>query len=51
MTGGYDILADLLRAKPDLINMTGFETIFEFLGLNFRTPEYVSSSIAAPYAQ
>ncbi|KAH9925795.1 beach-domain-containing protein [Fomitopsis serialis] len=37
--GGYDILADLLRNKPDLINMTGFETIFEFLGLNFRSPD------------
>ncbi|KZT70568.1 beach-domain-containing protein [Daedalea quercina L-15889] len=36
---GYDILADLLRAKPDIINVTGFETLFEFLGLNFRSPD------------
>ena len=38
-TGGYDILANILRNKTHIINMTGFETLFEFLGLNFRTPE------------
>ena len=38
-TGGYDILANILRGKSQIINMTGFETLFEFLGLNFRTPE------------
>ncbi|ESK93353.1 beige beach domain-containing protein [Moniliophthora roreri MCA 2997] len=36
---GYDILADILRSKAQMINMTGFETLFEFLGVNFRTPE------------
>ena len=40
-TGGYDILADTLRRKCQLINMTGFETLFEFLGMNFRSPESV----------
>lgn len=39
--GGYEILADILRHKSALINMTGFETLFEFLGLSFRSPEYV----------
>ncbi|KAG6889353.1 hypothetical protein C0992_005581 [Termitomyces sp. T32_za158] len=34
--GGYEILADLLRSKAELINVTGFETLFEFLGMNFR---------------
>ncbi|KAF8621252.1 hypothetical protein AX15_007913 [Amanita polypyramis BW_CC] len=37
---GYDILACILRAKAQLINLTGFETIFEFLGINFRSPEH-----------
>lgn len=37
--GGYDILADILRKKCQLINMTGFETLFEFLGMNFKSPE------------
>lgn len=36
---GYDVLAALLRSKSHLINMTGFETLFEFLGLNFRSPD------------
>ncbi|KAF8652783.1 hypothetical protein AX16_004175 [Volvariella volvacea WC 439] len=36
---GYDVLGDMLRAKSQLINMTGYETLFEFLGMNFRTPE------------
>ncbi|KIY47744.1 beach-domain-containing protein [Fistulina hepatica ATCC 64428] len=36
---GYDILADILRRKAFLINMTTFETMFEFLGVNFRSPE------------
>ncbi|EEB97071.1 hypothetical protein MPER_03688 [Moniliophthora perniciosa FA553] len=39
---GYDILADILRSKAQMINMTGFETLFEFLGINFRTPESVT---------
>lgn len=39
--GGYDILADILRLKAEMINMTSFETLFEFLGLNFRSPEFV----------
>ena len=37
--GGYEILADILRRKSDLINLTSFEILFEFLGLNFRSPE------------
>ncbi|RPD65419.1 beach-domain-containing protein [Lentinus tigrinus ALCF2SS1-7] len=37
---GYDILADILRKKCHLINMTGFETLFEFLGMNFRSPDH-----------
>lgn len=39
--GGYEILADMLRQKSQLINMTSFETLFEFFGLSFRSPEYV----------
>jgi hypothetical protein len=41
--GGYEILANILRTKSQMINMTGFETLFEFLGLNFRSPESVCS--------
>jgi len=40
-SGGYEILADILRGKSQMINISGFETLFEFLGLNFRSPEYV----------
>ncbi|KAG6831011.1 hypothetical protein H0H92_013198 [Tricholoma furcatifolium] len=36
---GYEILADILRSKAHLINVTGFETLFEFLGMNFRFPD------------
>ncbi|KAG6816009.1 hypothetical protein H0H87_009501 [Tephrocybe sp. NHM501043] len=36
---GYEILANILRSKAQLINLTGFETLFEFLGLNFRFPD------------
>ncbi|KAG5653218.1 hypothetical protein H0H81_001695 [Sphagnurus paluster] len=36
---GYEILADILRGKAAMINVTGFETLFEFLGLNFRFPD------------
>jgi len=39
--GGYEILMDILRTKSQMVNMTSFETLFEFLGLNFRSPEYV----------
>lgn len=42
---GYDILASMLKARTHLINMTSFETLFEFLGLNFRTPEYAWPSV------
>jgi hypothetical protein len=38
--GGYEILANILRGKSQIINISGFETLFEFLGLNFRSPEY-----------
>ncbi|KAJ3925756.1 MAG: hypothetical protein NXY57DRAFT_979389 [Lentinula lateritia] len=37
--GSYDILADTLRSKADMINMTSSETVFEFFGLNFRSPD------------
>jgi hypothetical protein len=37
--GGYEILSEILRKKGELINMTSYETIFEFLGMNFKTPE------------
>ena len=43
--GGYEILAWMLRTKVQLINLTGFETIFEFLGINFRSPEFVASPL------
>ncbi|KIK26284.1 hypothetical protein PISMIDRAFT_271223 [Pisolithus microcarpus 441] len=36
---GYDALANILRSKGALINMTSFETLFEFLGLSFRSPD------------
>ncbi|KAJ3536167.1 hypothetical protein NM688_g6872 [Phlebia brevispora] len=36
---GYEILADILRRKSDLINLTSFEILFEFLGLSFRSPD------------
>ncbi|KAF9449865.1 beach-domain-containing protein [Macrolepiota fuliginosa MF-IS2] len=36
---GYEILADVLRRKSQIINLTSFEVIFEFLGINPRTPE------------
>ncbi|KZT02850.1 beach-domain-containing protein [Laetiporus sulphureus 93-53] len=36
---GYDLLAQMLRGKSQLINITGYETLFEFLGLNFRNPD------------
>ncbi|KAI6157101.1 hypothetical protein BKA82DRAFT_965252 [Pisolithus tinctorius] len=36
---GYDALANILRSKGHLINVTSFETLFEFLGLSFRSPD------------
>ncbi|KAI6126006.1 hypothetical protein EDD17DRAFT_1521466 [Pisolithus thermaeus] len=36
---GYDALANILRSKGSLVNMTSFETLFEFLGLSFRSPD------------
>ncbi|KAG2135261.1 hypothetical protein DEU56DRAFT_888131 [Suillus clintonianus] len=36
---GYDVLASTLKARSHLINMTSFEILFEFLGLNFRSPD------------
>ncbi|KAF9029661.1 hypothetical protein BDZ89DRAFT_1159737 [Hymenopellis radicata] len=36
---GYEISTDILRSKAQMINMTSFETLFESIGLNFRTPE------------
>ncbi|KAH7912895.1 hypothetical protein BJ138DRAFT_1124827 [Hygrophoropsis aurantiaca] len=37
---GYDVLANLLQMRSHLINMTAFETLFELLGLNFRSPDH-----------
>jgi hypothetical protein len=37
--GGYELLAEMLRSKAQIINMTAFETLFEFLGVNFTSPE------------
>ncbi|PPQ75051.1 hypothetical protein CVT24_010464 [Panaeolus cyanescens] len=37
---GYEILGDILRSKATLINLTTFETLFEFLGINFNIPEH-----------
>ncbi|KAF4609487.1 hypothetical protein D9613_012349 [Agrocybe pediades] len=36
---GYEILCDILRRKAQLINLTAFETLFEFLGINFNSPD------------
>lgn len=33
---------EILRSKVELINMTSFETLFEAVGINFRSPEYVT---------
>lgn len=46
--GGYDILAAILRRKAHLINLTAFESLFEFFGLNFNVPE--QSTIINPVA-
>ncbi|KAK7442741.1 Beige protein-like 1 [Stygiomarasmius scandens] len=46
---GYEILADILRAKSSLINMTSFETIFEFLGINFRSPDHSTVTNVVAY--
>ncbi|KAH9006451.1 beach-domain-containing protein [Lactarius hatsudake] len=45
---GYEILSDILRNKSELINMTSYETLFEFLGMNFKTPDH--STITNPVA-
>lgn len=50
IAGGYEILADILRGKTQMINISGFETLFEFLGLNFRSPEYVKHHFMICYA-
>jgi hypothetical protein len=44
-TGGYEILSEILRNKSGLINMTSYETLFEFLGMDFKTPESVVAEI------
>ncbi|KAH9975416.1 beach-domain-containing protein [Lactifluus volemus] len=45
---GYEILSEILRGKSALINMTSYETLFEFLGMNFKTPDH--STITNPIA-
>ncbi|EAU86631.2 hypothetical protein CC1G_07289 [Coprinopsis cinerea okayama7 len=37
---GYELLAEMLRSKAQIINLTAFETLFEFLGVNFSSPEH-----------
>ncbi|KAF7329558.1 hypothetical protein MKEN_00218700 [Mycena kentingensis (nom. inval.)] len=46
---GYEIMTSVLRQKAQLVNMTGFETIFEFLGFNFRSPEHSTVVNAVAY--
>ncbi|KAF5360312.1 hypothetical protein D9758_009126 [Tetrapyrgos nigripes] len=46
---GYEVLADILRTKTSLINMTSFETIFEFLGINFRSPDHSTITNVVAY--
>ncbi|KAI0273049.1 beach-domain-containing protein [Russula aff. rugulosa BPL654] len=45
---GYEILSEILRNKSELINMTSYETLFEILGMNFKTPD--QSTITNPIA-
>ncbi|KAI9451783.1 beach-domain-containing protein [Russula earlei] len=45
---GYEILSEILRNKSELINMTSYETLFEFFGVNFKTPDH--STITNPVA-
>ncbi|KAL0063705.1 Beige protein-like 1 [Marasmius tenuissimus] len=45
---GFEILGDILRHKAQIINMTSFETLFEFMGISFRSPE--QSAIVNPVA-
>jgi hypothetical protein len=45
--GGYEILSEILRGKSALINMTSYETLFEFLGMNFKTPESVVANASS----
>ncbi|OCH84794.1 beach-domain-containing protein [Obba rivulosa] len=46
---GYDILAEILREKSSFINITGFETLFEFLGLDFRSPDHSTITNTVAY--
>ncbi|KIK98640.1 hypothetical protein PAXRUDRAFT_823685 [Paxillus rubicundulus Ve08.2h10] len=46
---GYDVLAGILCQKSRLINMTSFETLFEFLGLSFRSPDLSSVTNTIAY--
>ena len=45
--GGYEILSEILRKKSELINVTSYETLFEFLGVNFKNPESVMANVNA----
>ncbi|KAH9069610.1 hypothetical protein EDB83DRAFT_2168957, partial [Lactarius deliciosus] len=38
---GYEILSDILRKTSELVNITSYEILFEFLGINFKTPESI----------
>ncbi|KAF8885379.1 hypothetical protein CPB84DRAFT_1837906 [Gymnopilus junonius] len=45
---GYEVLGGILRSKAHLVNLTAFETLFEFLGINFNSPE--QSTVVNPLA-
>ena len=47
--GGYEVLGEILRNKAQLINVTGFETMFEFLGMSFRYPECVANFLIGTF--
>ncbi|KAI0261217.1 beach-domain-containing protein [Gloeopeniophorella convolvens] len=46
---GYEVLSGILRSKSELINMTSYETLFEFLGMNFRTPDHSTITNTVAY--
>ncbi|KAH9965265.1 beach-domain-containing protein [Russula dissimulans] len=46
---GYEILAEILRNKSELINTTSYETLFEFLGINFKIPDHSTITNTVAY--
>ncbi|KAH9176893.1 hypothetical protein EDB89DRAFT_1845635, partial [Lactarius sanguifluus] len=49
---GCEILSDILRHMSEfkLINMTSYEILFEFLGINFKTPESIVAKVNSDYS-